>query len=258
MRRNLDATLLKLKFPNLDLKCDCLPSAGNKPLMEDDDARTEVCIHVAQLGAKLDLSEADVAELWRTYCRFALKSQSAGVVHGYLHNIVEEMRRMQSNVDTPMAAMGDLLALHQRVLLTVMHELQTTQLAEGQTHTIFCKYLGNVHEAMQVLLHVLLHHSNKPDFDKRLMQGFMLMKNQQKMQAEERLVFEGQLHLQFSMFNQKLQEAENNTLRVTRENEQLREQLAHFMSVMDTTCNDIRRKMSTAAREGEQQATQGM
>ena len=225
--------------------------------MEDDDEQTEACMHVAQLGAKLDLSEADVAELWRTYSKFALKSQSAEVVHGYLNNIVEEMSRIQSNVDTPMAAMGDLLALHQRVLLTVMNELQTTQLAEVQTNTIFCKYLGNVHEVMQVLLHVVQHHSSKPDFDKRLMQGFMLMKHQQKMQAEERLIFEGQLHLQFSMFNQKLQEAENNTLRVTRENEQLRAQLAHFMAVMDTTVNDLR-KFSAASREEGQQASQGI
>jgi hypothetical protein len=225
--------------------------------MEDNDAQTEACMQVAQLGAKLDLSEAEVAELWRTYAKFALNSQSAEVVHGYLNNVVEEMRRIESNVDTPMAAMGDLLALHQRVLLTVMHELQTTQLAGVHTNTSFSKCLVNVHEVMQVLLHVLQNHSSKPDVDKRLMQGFMLLKHQQKLQIEERLTFEGQFQLQFSMLNQKLQEAENNTLRVTRENEQLRAQLAHFMSVMDTTVNDLR-KFSAASREEGQPSTQDM
>ena len=71
----------------------------------------------------------------------------------------------------------------------------------------------------------------------------------------EPAVFEGQFQLQFSMLNQKLQEAENNTLRVTRENEQLRAQLAHFMSVMDTTVNDLR-KFSAASREEAQPPTQ--
>jgi len=206
--------------------------------MEQTELVTEACMQVAQFSSKLQLAESEVAELWHMYVAFALTSQSAEILIGYLNTVVAEISNIETSVEQP--EMASLFEVHLRVLNTIIHNLQNTKTFEGKPLTMFCKVLGNVHETMDVLLHILQHHPNKAEMDKRLVHSLILLKQQQKMQMEERLMFEGQLQIQFSMFNEKLQEAENNTQRLARENEMLRTQLSHFTGVLQTTVDNMR------------------